>query len=277
MNISIVTDSTADIPESLAEEQGIYVIPNRIMIDGQSLIDGKEISRKEFYKRMPAMKTPPTTGTAASGVYQDLYEKLLIEGAQQVLSIHAASTLSGIINAASTAAQSFGERIHVFDSLSVTLGLGFQVLEAVKAVRQGATIPTLLCLLENLRPRSRVVAMLDTLEYIHRSGRISWARARLGNLLNLKPFVELRNGVVHSIGETRTRKKGVERLAQQLKEIGILERMAILHTNAEADANQFLSNLDVILPEQPMVVNVTPVIGTHVGPNGLGFAAILQD
>jgi DegV family protein with EDD domain len=276
MGIAIVTDSTSDIPADLVEQYSISVVPNILVINGQSLEDGKGISREEFYNQMPDMKSLPTTATASPGVYMNLYEKLLKSGATNVLSVHASGTLSGIINAASTAAETFGDQVRVFDSASVTLGLGFQVLMAAEAALRGGTIDVLLTLLNDLRKRARVFAMLDTLEYVRRSGRVSWARARLGNLLHLKPFVELRDGIVYSLGETRTRRKGIEQLEKLLFDQGALERLAILHTNAEADARQFLDEIDINLQTPPLVVNVTTIIGTHVGPNGLGFAAVVK-
>jgi DegV family protein with EDD domain len=118
--------------------------------------------------------------------------------------------------------------------------------------------------------------MLDTLEYVRRSGRVSWARAQLGNLLRVKPFLEVREGDVLRIGDARTRHKGIERLKQLLQDLGALERLAILHTNAEDDARQILDEIHPDLDTTPLVVNVTTVIGTHVGPNGLGFAAVLR-
>lgn len=276
MEIAIVTDSTADIPADLAEQYAIHIVPNVLVLNGKSLEDGKGISREEFYHLMPGMKSLPTTATASPGEYMRLYEKLLRDGARYVLSVHASSMLSGIINAASTAAQAFGDQVRVFDSASVTLGLGFQVLMAAEAALRGAAIDTLLALLTDLRRRARVFAMLDTLEYVRRSGRVSWARARLGNLLHIKPVVELRDGTVYSLGETRTRHKGVAYLRKLLFDQGPLERLAILHTNAEADARLFLKELDIDLAAPPLVVNVTTIIGTHVGPNGLGFAAVVK-
>ena len=276
MDIAIVTDSTSDIPADLAERYSIHIVPNILVLNGQSLEDGKGISREEFYNLMPNMKSLPTTATASPGDYMWLYEKLLREGACYVLSVHASSMLSGIINAASAAAEAYGDQVRVFDSTSVTLGLGFQVLMAAEAAVRGAAIDPLLTLLNDLRKRARVFAMLDTLEYVRRSGRVSWARARLGNLLHIKPFVELREGIVYSLGETRTRRKGVEYLKKLLFDQGPLERLAILHTNAEADARRFLEEIEVNLPTPPLVVNVTTIIGTHVGPNGLGFAAVVK-
>lgn len=221
------------------------------------------------------MKTFPTTSTASSGTYQELYQRLFKEGFNQIISIHAASLLSGIFNAASLAAQAFGERVHVIDSHHITLGLGFQVLAAAEAALH-EPVEDILALIEDVRKRVRVIALLDTLEYVRRSGRVSWARARLGELLQIKPMVEVRSGHVFSLGEARTHRKGVERLLQLLRNLGRLERLAILHTNAEEEARNFLERLKPELSKPPFFVNVTTIIGAHVGPNGLGFAAVVR-
>lgn len=272
--IGIVTDSTADLPPDVIEKYDIQVVPNLIILNGESLQDGVDLTREDFYTRLPLLNPPPTTATASSGAYQHAYEILFRRGARMILSIHPPNNLSGIFNAASIAAQAFGERIHVVDSGQLTMGEGFQVLAAAEAIRQGMGIDTVISMLENMQHRTLVVAMLDTLEYVRRSGRVSWARARLGNLLQIKPFVELKHGVVSSLGESRTRTKGIQRLHELLRRLGKLERLAILHTNAEADAIEFLHRLELETEITPFLVNVTTVIGTHVGPNGLGFAAV---
>jgi DegV family protein with EDD domain len=274
--IALVTDSTADIPADVLEACSLEVVPAILVMNGQSLQDGAQVSRQEFYERLPEIMPPPTTAAPASGIFGATYEKLLQQGAQYVISVHAASQLSGIYNAASVAAQSFGERVHVIDSGMVTLGLGFQALAALEAIRQGAALAGVLARMEDVRRRARVIAMLNTLEYVRRSGRVSWAKASLGALLNLKLFVELREGIVHRTGEARTRKKAIERLVQMLHAFGPLEQLAVLHTNAEEDARQLAEMLAPEMPHTPRVVNVTTVIGTHVGPNALGFAAIVK-
>jgi len=274
-HIAIVTDSTADIPEELTERHNIHVVPNILVIDGRSLEDGKGITRQEFYTSLPGMKAFPTTATASSGTYQQLYQRLLQEGFSQILSIHAASLLSGIFNAASLAAQAFGQCVRVIDSHYVTLGLGFQALAAAEAALH-EPLENILALIEDVRQRVRVIAMLDTLEYVRRSGRVSWAKAHLGELLQIKPLVEIRSGQVVRLGEERTRRKGIERLLRHLRDLGKLERLAILHTNAEDEAQRILDDPRLDLPVKPFCVNVTPIIGAHVGPNGLGFAAVVR-
>jgi len=273
--IAIVTDSTADIPMDLAVQYHIYVIPNILIVNGESLKDGIDMTRHDFYERLPTMKAIPTTATASSGTYQHLYKKLLQEGVSQILSIHASSLLSGIYNAACVAAHSFEERVHVIDSQSITLGLGFQVLAAAEAALS-EPIERILKIIEDVRRRVHVIAMLDTLEYVRRSGRVSWARARLGELMHIKPLLEVKGGRVLSLGLARTRRKGIERLVEFLYALGKLERLAIVHTNADKDAQELLESLSLEIATPPVYVNVTTVIGTHTGPNALGFAAVAR-
>ncbi len=277
MKIAFVTDSTCDLPSDLVTAHKIHVVPNILVIDGRSVEDNKEFSRQDFYIQLPHMTTFPTTSTASVGTYQALYEQLFSDGFDQILSIHCSNELSGIFNAASTAAQSVSGQVIVIDSRQVSLGLGFQILEAVEAIDQGVSLESIAERLQQVRNRLRLVAMLDTLEYIRRSGRVSWARARLGALLNLKPFVEVIDGNVHSRGEARTRKKGIARLLEMMQSPKPVNRFAILHTNAEEDARRLLEILAPEVPTTPLLVNVTTVIGAHVGPNGLGFVTLFQD
>jgi DegV family protein with EDD domain len=276
MSIAIVTDSTADIPTGLVEQKSINVIPAILIIDGKSLEDGTGITRQEFYEQMPAMPVPPTTATPSAGAFQKVYETLLQEGYQSILSIHVSSLLSGIVSTAQMAAQAFDQRVRVLDSGQLSMGLGYQVLAAAEAAAKGLSIDKVLQEVTYVRQRVRVIAMLDTLEYVRRSGRVTWARARIGSLLRIKPFLEVKDGHVLSLGQARTRKKGVDHLINLYNKLGEIKKMTILHTNAEAEAQQLLAKLNTALPELPLVVNVTTIVGTHVGPNGLGFAAVVK-
>lgn len=277
MQIALVTDSACDIPYEMARNHEINVVPNILVIEGKSVEDDEKFSRQKFYEELPNMVTFPTTSTASAGRYQALYQNLLDSGFEQIVSIHVSHHLSGIFNAASTAAQLFAGQVHVVDSLQVTLGLGFQVLEAAEAIADGASLDSVLALLNQIQGRVRLIAMLDTLEYIRRSGRVSWARASLGTLLNLKPFIEVKDGLAISLGEVRTRRKGIARLEKLMQTARPLKRFALLHTNAEDDARQILEAYAPQMATQPLLVNVTTVIGAHVGPNGLGFVALYQD
>jgi DegV family protein with EDD domain len=277
MKIALVTDSTCDIPRDLVADLNITVVPNMLIIDGESIPDDENFSRSDFYEQLPEMTSFPTTSTSSVGYYQGVYEKILNNGYDQILSIHCSKELSGIFNAASTASREFQEKILIVDSRQLSLGLGFQVLEAVEAISGGLSIEAVEEHLGKIRNKVRVVAMLDTLEFVRRSGRVSWARARVGGILNLKPFVEVVDGHVLSIGQVRTRKKGIKNLLEMMDTPTPMSRFAVLHTNAEEEARWMLDQLSPALPNDPLVVNATTVIGAHVGPQGLGFAALYTD
>ena len=276
MNVAIVTDSTADLPSNLVMQYGIQVVPAILIIEGESLEDGRGISRQEFYERLPSMESPPTTAIPSVITFQNIYQRLIEQGYEAILSFHVAGPLSGMVDAARSAAAAVSDCIQVIDSRQVTLGLGFQVLAAAEAAAQHLPLEQILQRAESVRQRVRLIAMLDTLEYLHRSGRVSWARARIGSLLRIKPFLEVKDANVLNLGLARTRGKGIAYLMKLLRSLDQLERLAILHTNVEDDARQFLANINPQLPTQPLIVNVTTIIGTHVGPSGLGFVAVVK-
>jgi DegV family protein with EDD domain len=274
MNIGFVTDSTSDIPVAMAEQFGIEIVPAVININGRSYADGLEISREDFYTRLPGLTRLPTTSSPSVGEFQERYEKLLKGGKDCILSIHPPDKLSGIFNAARLAAQEFGARVRVLDSGQVSLGLGYQVLLAAESAARGAIQDEVLVLAEGVRKRVRLTALLDTIDYVRRSGRVSWAAAAIGGALRLQPLIELRYGIVYRLGQARTRLQGVHRLVELVNSWGPLERVAVLHTNAESAARQLLEDVKSKVTVPPLLVNVTTAIGTHVGPNGLGFVAV---
>jgi DegV family protein with EDD domain len=278
MKLGIVTDSTSDLPQSLVEAYGIAVIPAILVVEGVSYADGEGISREEFYTRLPGMKNAPSTAAPSVGEFTQRFQKLISAGCEHVLSIHAAHQLTTIVNTARLAAESFSERVTVLDSGSLSLGLGFQVLAAVEAAMGGLGLEGILDAIRSVRKRLQVVAALDTMEYLRRSGRVPATVAALGGLLHVKPVVELLEGEVKPLGAVRTTRQGNARILQALQALGPLERLAILHTNAEARARGLIHDLmetvSQSIPREILMVNVTTVIGTHVGPNGLGFAAV---
>jgi DegV family protein with EDD domain len=274
MKIGFVSDSTSDIPAALAEQYGIEIVPAMVSINGKEYLDGLDISREEFYSRLPGLPQMPTTSAPSVGSFQQRYEKLLKDGVDSIFSIHAPNRLSGIFNAARLAAQPFGERIKVLDSGQVSLGLGYQVILAAEAAAQGSIQDEVVTLVESVRKRVRVTALLDTIDYVRRSGRVSWAAAMIGGVFRLHPLIELRYGVVHRLGLARTRLQGIKRLVETLDSWGALERLAVLHTNAESAARQLMEEVKSKVDVPPMLVNVTTAIGVHVGPYGLGFAVV---
>ena len=276
MKIGIVTDSTSDLPAYLIEQHELTVVPTLLILEGKEYADGIGITREEFYNRMPALRTPPTTAAPSIGDFTTPYEALLSRGCDHILSIHAASKLTTTLNVARQAAENFPGRVTCVDSTSLSLGLGFQVLAAAEALDLG--MQAALDAAASTRSRLKVCAALDTMEYLKRSGRLPGAVATVGGLLSIKPLVELVNGEVKAIGAVRTAGQADDRILNFVLETGEVERLAILHTNAEPRARKLLDELmehaRKSLPRDILFVNVTAVIGTHLGPNGIGYAAI---
>jgi DegV family protein with EDD domain len=276
MKLGIVTDSTADLPAYLVEQHEIHVVPTVLVLEGKEYADGIGISREEFYNRLPSLQTAPTTAAPSIMDFTRPYETLFSQGCDHILSIHAALQLTTIINVARQAALEFPGKVTCVDSGSLSLGLGFQVLAAAEEAESG--LRSALEALESTRKKLQVSAALDTMEYLKRSGRVPGTVAALGGLLSIKPMIELVDGEVKATGAVRTTKQADERILNLLLGLGDLERLAILHTNAEPRAKQLLNELmnrvRKSIPRDILFVNVTAVIGTHLGPNGLGFAAV---
>jgi DegV family protein with EDD domain len=276
MKLGIVTDSTSDLPPDLVKEYALEVIPTILILDGKEYADGEGISREEFYARLKGMEKPPTTAAPSIGEFTARYKKLFDAGCDHVLAIHAARQLTAVFTTAQQAASEFLDKITVIDSGSLSMGLGFQVLAAAEAVENG--LQAAIDAVHSARSRIKVFAALDTMDNLRRSGRVPYAVAALGGLLSIKPVIELAEGVIKPISASRTTRQANERMEKLMKSTGAMERLAILHTGAEARAKEFLNRMmeevGQSMPRDIMMMNVTPVIGTHVGPNGLGFAAI---
>jgi DegV family protein with EDD domain len=276
LSTAIVTDSTSDIPADFRQELGIFQIPVDLTLEGETYLDGFDLSRNDFYKRLPELKNLPTTAAPSPGRFQLLYEQIFERGYTDIISVHAASALSGIFNAARLASLEFKRGIKVIDSEQLSLGLGFQAIQAAKLAQQQIPLKEILAALESIKERVHVFALLDTFEYIQRSGRVSWAKARIGSLLKIKPILELKAGQVCNRGLARTRSKGIQFLGESIRKLGQLEYLAVLHTNALETGRKFIAEFSPPEIPDPLLVNVTTIIGTHVGPNGIGFAAVVK-
>ena len=277
MKIGIVTDSTCDLPQYFIEQHQLEVIPSILVLDGNEYADGIGLSREDFYIRLPSLQTQPTTAAPSIGDFSSRYDSLLRRGCDHILSIHAAGALTSILNVARQAANEFAGKVTTIDSTSLSLGLGFQVLAAAEAAEE-LGLQAALDAIDSTRKRLHVYAALDTMENLRRSGRVPAAVTILGGLLNIKPMIELKDGEVKPISAVRTTTQANEKMLNSLLQFGPLERLAVLHTGAEPRARDFLRALmqkaSQSVPRDILMVNVTTVIGTHVGPNGLGFAAV---
>lgn len=276
MKLGIVTDSTADLPSYLIEQHEIQVVPTVLILEGKEYKDGIGISREEFYNRLPTLRTPATTAAPSIGDFLTPYQSLLNSGCDHILSIHVSGKLSGVVNIARRAAEEFPGKVTCVDSGSLSMGIGFQVLAAAESADLGVKVA--LEALASTERRTKVFAALDTMEYLKRSGRVPAVVANIGGLLSIKPVVELRNGEVKPMGINRTTSQADAFILGKLLEVGEMERLAILHTNAEDRAQRLLQAMmersHMAVPRDVLYVNVTAVIGTHLGPHCIGFAAV---
>jgi DegV family protein with EDD domain len=275
--VHIVTDSTSDVPPDIARDLNITVIPAHVIFDGQSYDDCVTITREEFYQRLDVVKSLPTTAAPSPGAFAEAYQRL----GGEIISVHVAGKFSGVLAAALSGAQMVPEaQVTLFDSGSVALGLGWQAILAARAAKDGQPIEQVIRLLESIRPRVRVYAALDTMEFLRRSGRVGWARAMLGQLLSIKPIVEARDGEVFQVERVRTRRSMIQRLKQMAFDLGPLQTLAVQHTRAYDDARAMADEFTTALPDlrEPIVVcEATTAIGTHVGPKGLGVIAVVAE
>lgn len=275
--IRIVTDSTGDIPPETAARLGIAVVPAYVQMGSVSHRDEPSadgLDREAFYAQLPTMPTVPTTSVPPAHEFAAAYRRLACE-TDEIIAIVVSSTLSGMYNVARLGAQETPElKVHVVDSEQVTMGLGWMVIAAAEAAAEGQSASRILALVEDMKRRVHVHAMLDTLEYLRRSGRVSWARAKVAQVLRIKPIVEVFLGKVKDAGRTRTRHQAIERLMELTHALGPLERLAILHTYAP-EVEDIRRRLSALVPSGNLVTTVvTTIIGAHVGPRGLGVAAV---
>jgi DegV family protein with EDD domain len=278
MTIRIATDSTCDLPPEVIDELKIAVVPLYINIGDKGYLDGVDISRKSFYTNLPNYPTHPTTGVPGQEAFIRAYEELAADGATEIVSIHISKVLSGMIDVAKSAADSFHKAaVTAIDGGQLSMGTGFQVETAARMALEGKSMAEILAKLEDMASRLFVTARLDTLEFLRRSGRMNGTITGIGSLLRLKPLLKMANGVSAS-EMVRTTKKAEERLVQLLKERLPIERFALLHTNAAERAEAFRTRIAEWIPkEQIYSMDITPVIGAHLGPGAVGYAILSKN
>jgi len=276
--IKIVTDSTCDLPQEVIEKLQISVVPCYINFPDKSYLDGVELSRKEFYEMLPNYNPPPTTSAPAIGTFAKLYKELLDGGATQVLSIHISSVLSGIHNVAFLAAEAIGDQlVKTFDGGQLSLGTGLIVEAAAKAAKEGKSLDEILLLIQDLAKRTYTFAAANTLIYLQRSGRVSQAKAVLGSLLQIKPILGMNQGKITTTA-ARSFSGSISHLMNTLKSLGPLEKISLVHTNAPDKIDHLLEEIRKYQPDVPVDfrMDVTPVLGSHLGPGVFGFVAVTK-
>ena len=275
MTIRIVTDSTCDLPQEIIQKHRIGVVPLYIHAGGREYQDGVNLSRREFYEQLPSYHPAPTTAVPSPEVFHRVYDRMAEEGASEVLSIHISVKLSAMVDIAREGAKiTKSLPVTVFDSRQLSLGMGFQVQAAAEAAAEGRTMQEILAMLEERIARTHVFAALDTLEFMRRSGRMNFALATLGTLLQIKPILKMYDGEP-TAERVRTRGGAMKRLVELLLESGPYEKAAILHSAATERARELLEEIRNLLPPGDIwMEELNPVIGSHIGPGVIGFACI---
>ncbi len=276
--IAFVTDSTAYIPDDLIKKHAISVAPQVLIWDNQTYQDGVDIQPDEFYKRLQSSKTMPTTSQVPVVTMQNIFQSLVDRGFD-VMGVFISGKLSGTLQSAIQGREAMGkaaEKVTLIDSNSTAMAMGFQILAGARAAEQGASLVDCKALVEKAREHTGVYFAVDTLEFLHRGGRIGGAQRFIGSALNLKPILALKDGRVEAEDRVRTKSKALERVLELVSE-NVKGKsnihIATLHANAEQEARDLLEKASKEFNAVESVLSsVSPVVGTHAGPGTVGLA-----
>jgi fatty acid kinase fatty acid binding subunit len=274
--IALVTDSTASMPQEMVNRYGIIVAPQILLWDKDTFEDGVNITPNEFYTRLKKTTVMPTTTQVTVAKFFEIYQSLLAQG-YQILTIIISAKLSGTLNSALQAKAMLpaDAPIEIIDSNSTAMALGFHILTVARAIQDGANMSESVALAQKAKEHTGVFFAVDTLEFLHRGGRIGGATRFLGTMLNFKPILELRDGRVEAIERVRTRSKSLSRIVELAAEqIGSRTpvRLSTLHANAPEDAKLVLQEASSKLnPVETVFSEVSPVVGVHAGPGVVGL------
>ncbi len=274
--VALVTDSATYLPKERMDRYAIHAVPLVVIWSGKELRDGVDIQPAEFYTRLQTTRETPTTSQPSPAAVKEVFDGLLAEG-HDILGIFISSKFSGTYASAEQAlAMLPGANIEIVDSLTGSMGAGWPILAAAKAAAQGASLAECKAVAQRALKNVGILLMVDTLEYLHRGGRIGGAQRFLGDALSLKPILEVVDGVFVGLERVRTRQKALKRLAELL-EARIAGRkpvcLAVLHANAPELANQMLEEATARLkPIDTIMADVSPAVGAHLGPGTVGFA-----
>ena len=274
MAIRIVTDSSADLPPDLADRWNITVVPCNVVINDGSYKDGVDLAAEEFYRKLDSSSRSPTTAQPSVADFQSVYQTLLDQG-HEVVSIHVSGKLSGTWNSAERARESLEESAHieVIDSQLASLGMGLVVLRAAQLARETESYRQVAKEVRSTLSETQCILVLDTLEYLHKGGRIGKAQAFLGSVLNVKPILKLRDGEVHPVDRPRNLDRGVRRLAELAHECAPVRQVGVIYSTDPERAIDLKRRLSDLIPEEEIITSrFGATLGTYVGPRAVGVA-----
>jgi len=278
--IAVVTDSTADIPRELVEQYAIRVVPQILIMGDKTWRDGVDIDSPTFYELLRTSPHFPATSQPSVVSFQELFTELARE-AEGIVAVLISNELSGTLNSALMAASNLPDiPVEIIDTRSVSMQLGFIVLAAARAAAAGGDLRTVAQAARSMIGKAQVYFVVDTLEYLHRGGRIGTAAKLFGTALNLKPVLNIREGLVQPVCKVRTRRKALDAVQQVLEEQlaeGERVHMSVLHVAAPEEAASFATQLEARFhPVEMIRSECGPVIGTHAGPGTVGVAFYVE-
>lgn len=271
--IRIVTDSACDLPQPVADELGIEIVPLTIRIDGKEYVDRRDLSVAEFWAKCAASPTLPETAAPSPGLFEEVYRKLHADGATGIVTVSLSGALSATMQSAELAARAVADTVPVtvVDSRSVTVGLGAIVVGAARLAAEGGSQDDVIARARELADRTRVWGALDTLDNLKKGGRIGGAKALLASALAIKPIVEVRDGKVEQGGKQRTRAKALAFLVDKVAEVDGLDELYVLQADCN-DVDQFVDMLRPHVKGRITVGDIGPVVGSHTGRGTIGVA-----
>jgi DegV family protein with EDD domain len=271
--VRVVTDSACDLPQSVADELAIEIIPLTIRIDGQEYVDRRDLTPAEFWAKCAASPTLPETAAPSPGQFEQSYRALAADGATSIVTVSLSGALSATMQSAELAARSVSDTlpVTVIDSRSVTLGLGAIVASCARMAADGADHDEVVANAQSLAERTNVWGALDTLDNLKKGGRIGGARALLASALAIKPIIEVRDGKVEQGGKQRTRSKALAFLVDKVAAAEGLESLYVVHADC-SDVDQFVEMLRPHVDGDIVVGDMGPVVGSHAGRGTIGVA-----
>lgn len=271
-SVRIVTDSSCDLPQEVADRHGISIVPLSIRFGDEEFTDREELSTDEFWAKCRATDLLPETAAPSPGRFEETFRALAAEGATSIITINLSSGLSATIEAARNAQRAVAEDldVRIIDSQTVSVGVGALAVLAAEAAEAGKSADEIEELVNDVAGRTRVHAALDTLENLKKGGRIGGAQSMLGSLLSIKPLIEVRNGVVEPNGKQRTRSRALDHLVKLVtEEADNIEWLAVLHAACD-DVDALVDRLKPLVDGEILVGQIGPVVGAHAGIGTIG-------
>ena len=273
MAVKIVTDSTADLPPELARELDIAVVPLNVHFGEETFLDGVDLDADVFFQRLMTEPRLPTTSQPSPGAFLEVYRGL-VEAGHQVVSIHISEKLSNTMNSVLRAREQLGDApLEVVDSYQASLGLGLVATAAARAVKEGASYEETLQATRHALGQVQVFALLDTLEYLQKGGRVGKVRGFIGSLLRVRPLITVREGMVESVISVRSRAQGLQYMVTIAEERAPLQQVAVIHSTTPEEADELAEKVRSLVSDGTVIKGrFGPVLGTYLGPGAIGIA-----